>query len=1094
MGEIKISHAYRPCHLGKGPRMRQNIGDLRPYLVKVLTPAEKVNGTGFFCNPEGFILTCYHVVKPWLTKSNEVFVVHKNSKLRATLRPDFSTEEGDIAVLQLDVSTEYKEWGFLPLDTYWRVEPEDKLQSFGYPQGKKQFAKSGIPIAAEVGGLTHTEVDKVKVYPIAGLNLGNVDGGYSGAPLVNHTTQKVIGLIHAKHHEHQAFVVPLEPLFKRWADLRSFHDIFRQIREYLAKKAQAALQERLKETEFIPPALEQGEIPDKKSSEQAERAGPLGRRWERIDVSNLLRPSGKIVLSSDVGTGKTTFLYWLTKELLDKTAAVPVSLSCSKLEKYGALHWENLKKNLIDSFRVQFLERDLDEFFGRAFQDRHVVFLCDGLDQIKGGYSEFAKTVFEIADGRAVLITSRPSAVLAFENEAEILFLRLKLYGPWEFIGPPWAFVFAVEVDPQDPRTVYTALGEGQGVFRSDDGGLSWTPKSVGLTNRNVMDIAVSRHDGTVLAGTRNGLWVSKDRGDTWSSKHGRYRGMDVIRVVLSPHEPKFLLAGTLKQGGSSIASGTIAAVTEGSSPLKASDSANAGHLHITWDDGATWATFPLKTVNGACVACDDSRLVYVASADGGLLRTRDGFETYEHVHFPGKQPLCVALAPNDSKVVLVGTLSAGLYQSFDGGDSWEKVAPVGDVQVSQVDFARTNSKHILAATRAGVFESLDAGREWRPANDGLFYRWCMSVTTLDDGAVLCGTSGGGVYRRPPGQTNWVSHNDGFPPAAGLVLASGGGRLLFAGTPVGLLKSLDAGATWKFVALEGEPVTAIALPATRGRHRAGRADRGGLYVSYDGGESVQDSPTAGRPPLVIYIGTRRGNVYRSRDAGGTWEKLASPKGTEGDWPKRSVRALAVAAGAPDILYVVVERAGIIRSTDGGVTWTLIGVETCGELVNSLFLSPHDARLLYAGTQDRGLCVSRDGGDTWRVASELKGDVITEVVEPLQSPELAFALTVSRAVYRSMDRGRSWKLLRLADKAPDKAAKWATLAVSVDGVKLALGSSEGAYFSRNGGQNWERVPGGALGMDYYVNRFLFADDASGTLYASMTQGIFKARMA
>lgn len=284
-------------------------------------------------------------------------------------------------------------------------------------------------------------------------------------------------------------------------------------------------------------------------------------------------------------------------------------------------------------------------------------------------------------------------------------------------------------------------------------------------------------------------------------------------------------------------------------------------------------------------------------------------------------------------------------------------------------------------------------------ALEELTYDWCMSVATLGDGPILCGTSGGGVYRRTPGQTNWVPHNDGFPPAAGRVLALSGGQLLFVGTPIGLFKSRDGGATWNFLAFAGEPVTAIALPATRGRHRAGGSDHSGLYVSYDEGESVQDRPTVGRTPLVVYVGTHRGDVYHSRD----------------------------------------------------------------------------------------------GGDTWQVTNNPKEDVITQVVEPLRSPGLAFAVTLSRAVYRSTDGGKGWELLRSGDKASCNDAKWATLAVSPNGAKLALGSSEGAYFSRNGGLGWEPMPGGALGMDYYVNQLLFADDDSDTLYSTMTRGIFKASL-
>ena len=175
------------------------IGDLLTYLVKVLTPAEKVNGTGFFCLPEGYILTCYHVIAPWLSTPDEIKVVHLAQVLNTTLRLDFSQKDDDLAVLQVKASEKREDWPYLPLDTYWRVELGDRLQSFGFPQGKKWLGEGGISISAEVGGLTLSTFEEVDVYPITGLNVSNVDGGYSGAPLINQITQKVIGLIHAKY-------------------------------------------------------------------------------------------------------------------------------------------------------------------------------------------------------------------------------------------------------------------------------------------------------------------------------------------------------------------------------------------------------------------------------------------------------------------------------------------------------------------------------------------------------------------------------------------------------------------------------------------------------------------------------------------------------------------------------------------------------------------------------------------------------------------------------------------------------------------------------------------------------------------------------
>ena len=44
--------------------------DLRPYLVKILwSDKETINSTGFFCHPDGYILTCYHVIEPYLKEA-----------------------------------------------------------------------------------------------------------------------------------------------------------------------------------------------------------------------------------------------------------------------------------------------------------------------------------------------------------------------------------------------------------------------------------------------------------------------------------------------------------------------------------------------------------------------------------------------------------------------------------------------------------------------------------------------------------------------------------------------------------------------------------------------------------------------------------------------------------------------------------------------------------------------------------------------------------------------------------------------------------------------------------------------------------------
>lgn len=55
--------------------------DLRPFLVKILkADKEETNGTGFFCHPNGYILTCYHVIEKYIDKRKaEVNLLYKDN-------------------------------------------------------------------------------------------------------------------------------------------------------------------------------------------------------------------------------------------------------------------------------------------------------------------------------------------------------------------------------------------------------------------------------------------------------------------------------------------------------------------------------------------------------------------------------------------------------------------------------------------------------------------------------------------------------------------------------------------------------------------------------------------------------------------------------------------------------------------------------------------------------------------------------------------------------------------------------------------------------------------------------------------------------
>ena len=105
---------------------------------------------------------------------------------------------------------------------------------------------------------------------------------------------------------------------------------------------------------------------------------------------------------------------------------------------------------------------------------------------------------------------------------------------------------------------------------------------------------------------------------------------------------------------------------------------------------------------------------------------------------------------------------------------------------------------------------------------------------------------------------------------------------------------------------------------------------------------------------VVYAGTNQDGIWKSTDAGSTWQQVGSP----GPFP---VYSLAVDTAA-HIIYAGTNGGGVWTSADGGATWKSTG------LANGMMLSlaVDSAGALYAGTNSAGAQVSHDHGVSWTV--------------------------------------------------------------------------------------------------------------------------------
>lgn len=151
------------------------------------------------------------------------------------------------------------------------------------------------------------------------------------------------------------------------------------------------------------------------------------RNWQDFDCEQLKKPDSVYILSSETGSGKTTFLRNLQLALIETTDKIPLFLQASDLEgiDFRNKNRNNFLKGISDIF-TGYLEDGKELGFLQSYFD-NIVFLVDGLDQIRGigtGYKHLVDNLLGIIKTNLV-ITSRPFALIEVENYTDIKLLRL---------------------------------------------------------------------------------------------------------------------------------------------------------------------------------------------------------------------------------------------------------------------------------------------------------------------------------------------------------------------------------------------------------------------------------------------------------------------------------------------------------------------------------------------------------------------------------------------------------------------------------------------------------------------------------------------
>ncbi len=629
------------------------------------------------------------------------------------------------------------------------------------------------------------------------------------------------------------------------------------------------------------------------------------------------------------------------------------------------------------------------------------------------------------------------------------------------FDDEPTGTFGVVAIAPSDPRVIWAGTGEqnnrqssswGDGVYRSTDGGGTWT--RVGLERTRAIGRIVvdpTNPDVAWVAALGNlwkpsperGVFRTADGGRTWSKVLFVDTTTGVVDLVADPHDAKTLYA---------------AAYQRQRTPWGYNGGGPGSGIYRSRDGGDTWTRLSggLPTTQmgriGLATARNTPGLVYaiVENADaGGLYRTADGGESWTRVNEYNERPVYYSslyVDPTDDQRLYL--LARWFHRSDDGGRTWRTlpteptydVGLKGDYHAMWIDPG--DSRHFYLAGDGGLYQTWDRGETYQRINNlpiGQFYGIGLDDASpyrvyggMQDNHSWLGPSATRHYLGITGG-DWreIGFNDGLEQFVDL----DGPRHVYSNAVEGDLTRVDANTGDRRDIHPQPPPGAPAYrwewmtPGFASRHTPGLFYYGGdrLFVTRDHGttwtatqdltrhidrdtlaimgvagsrialsrndgqsaysaiSAIAESPLDGS---LLWVGTDDGNIQLSRDGGATWTEVghAITGAPDGAYVSR----IAASREAPGVAYVALDdhRRGdfapyAFRTADFGATWTpIVGGLPADGSVRFIGEHPDRAGVLFLGTE-HALWISTDRGAHWdRLGANLPSTLYMEVeVQP-----------------------------------------------------------------------------------------------------------------
>jgi len=489
-------------------------------------------------------------------------------------------------------------------------------------------------------------------------------------------------------------------------------------------------------------------------------------------------------------------------------------------------------------------------------------------------------------------------------------------------------------------------------IYQSQDGGITWNPVLEGNAFGGPVKkvLAHPTEQDMLVAATSNGIFISRNHGQTWNKQDDGFSFKNVGALALGQNR---VYAGTL---GGGVFSGT------------------SGQGTLAWS--GTTGPYPEIFNIRIVLNPSDSQVIYATAYPGGVFKSQDRGLTWIECNFglPSFQVVDpflegyydLAVNPVNPDILWLGIYGYGIYVSRDAAATWVPIYAINntepilrDLKTKRVVFDPVNRNHVYIASEKGVLFTGDLGSSWEALHSGLDTHDIISLEISDDGSVFAGSNGYGVYSLNKETKIWhhMNRTIGFGEwapwerrlymyAALLFDPTVEGRIYMGNFPGGFFVSNDDGNTWECSS---------------------------LGLGNDGIFSLCMHPYNHE---VIFAGTYNG-VWKTENQGKSWSQTSNGMPDE-QWPF----CVVIDDQNPSIMYTATkngmnkgfmsrnEFGGVVmKSIDGGENWfkMMNGLQDMSEYYQ-LIIHPDNHNILFVSSTF-GIFMSNDAGKSWEPFNE-----------------------------------------------------------------------------------------------------------------------------